>query len=498
MYDFSVWVHAAALVFQWKYMVLIIGTSFIGLITGLLPGIGALNTLPLFLPITFAMKPDLAIIVLAVLYMSSVYGGSISAILLNTPGTASSAATCLDGYPMSQKGKGGTAIGISMMSSFLGGFVGLAGLIFFSPIVAGLALKFQPAEYFMLAFLGLTLISTSTKGSTIKSLIVGCLGFLASAIGMDILTGQLRFTFGSFYLQGGIPFIPLIIGLFAFSEVLFLTEKKEGTIAEKGELTGSIFEGLKETFKYWKTLIRASFIGLGIGVIPGEGAVVANFTAYLIEVRCSKNPESFGKGNPAGVVAPEASNNACVAGTLIPTLTLGIPGGGVAAIFMGGLMMHGLNPGMELFTTHRDILYTLFFGLIVANILIFAIGVGFAKYLARLTTIPITILVPCIIILGITTTYLYRNTSMDVVVTIITGFVGYLFRKKGFNLVPFLVGFILARIAERSFFQALLIADGSYSTFILRPISGTLFLLILAAIFLPELIKKIKGRLKKV
>ena len=495
MSDFGVWVHAASLVFQWKYMLLIIGTSFVGLITGLLPGIGALNTLPLFLPITFALQPDLAIIVLAVLYMSSVYGGSISAILLNTPGTASSAATCLDGYPMSKMGKGGTAIGISMMSSFVGGFIGLAGLIFFSPIIADFAMKFQPAEYFMLAFLGLTLISTSTKGSTVKSLIVGCLGFIASSVGMDILTGQLRFTFGSFYLQGGIPFIPLIIGLFAFSEVLFLIEKKEGTIAEEGELTGSIMEGLRETFRYWKSLLRAALVGLGIGIIPGEGAVVANFTAYLTEVRFSKNPESFGKGNPAGVVAPEASNNACVAGTLIPTLTLGIPGGGVAAIFMGGLMMHGLNPGMELFTAHTDVLYTLFFGLVVANILIFLCGVIFAKPLARLTTIPISILIPCIIMLGVITTYLYRNTVMDVVVTIVTGFVGYLFRKKGFNLVPFLVGFILARIAERSFFQALLIADGSYATFFVRPISGILFLLILSAVFLPGLIKIVRERL---
>lgn len=495
MYDFSVWADAAVLVFQWKYMALIIGTSFIGLITGLLPGIGALTTMPLFLPITFVMEPSLAIIVLAVLYMSTIYGGSISAILLNTPGTASSAATCLDGYPLSKKGKGGTAIGLSMMSSFVGGFIGLAGLIFFSPVIANFALKFQPAEYFMLAVLGLVLIATSTKGSTIKSLIIGCLGFLISAVGMDILTGQLRFTLGSFYLQGGIPFVPLIIGLFAFSEVLFLVEKREGTIAEKGELTGSIIEGLIDTFRYWKSLIRAACVGLGIGIIPGEGATVANFTAYLIEVRCSKNPESFGKGNPAGVIAPEASNNACVAGTLIPTLTLGIPGGGVAAIFMGGLMMHGLNPGMELFTTYTDVLYTLFFGLIIANILIFTIGAGCAKYLARLTTIPISILVPCIMIFGITSTYLHRNTVLDVVVTITTGFVGYMFRKKGFNLVPCLVGYILARIAERSFFQALLISDGSYLTFILRPISGILFILILAAIFLPGLIKMIRSRL---
>ena len=494
MYDFSVWAQAAALVFQWKYMALIVGTSAVGLITGLLPGIGPLNTLPLFLPITFAMEPALAIIVLAVLYMSSVYGGSISAILLNTPGTASSAATCFDGYPMPKQGKGGVAIGISMMSSFIGGFIGLAGLIFFSPIIADFAMKFQPAEYFMLAALGLALIAASAKGSTIKALIVGCLGVLLSSVGMDILTGQLRFTFGSIYLQGGIPFIPLMIGLFAFSEVLFLVQKKESTIAEKGELTGSILEGFKETFKHWKTLIRSAFIGLGIGTIPGEGAAVANFTAYLIEVRLSKEPDTFGSGNPAGIVAPEASNNACVAGTLIPTLTLGIPGGGVAAIFMGGLMMHGLNPGMELFTAHTDILYTLFFGLVVANILIFVCGASLAKYLARITTIPISILVPSIIILGITSTYLYRNMVLDVVVTIITGIIGYLLRKKGFSLVPLLVGFILSRIAERSFFQALLIADGSYLTFLRRPISCTLFILILASFIVPAITKFFRNK----
>lgn len=494
MFELGLWAHGASLFFQWGNLLLIVGTALVGLVTGLLPGIGPMNTLPLFIPLTFAMKPDIAILVLAVLYVSSVYGGSISAILLNTPGTASSAATCFDGYPMAQQGKAGVAIGLSMMSSFLGGSVGLFFLIFFSPYIASVALKFQPAEYFMLSALGLVLIATSAKGSTLKSLIIGCLGFVASSVGMDVMTGQTRFAFGSVYLQGGLPFVPLIVGLFAFSEVLFMVGKGKGTIAERGELSGGLLEGLKAVGGHLTTVIRASLVGLGVGVIPGEGAAVANFTAYLIEVRSSKKPETFGTGNPAGVVAPEASNNACVAGTLIPTLALGIPGGGVAAVFLGGLMVHGLNPGMELFTRNREVLVTLFFGLAVGNVLIFLCGVGLARYFAKITTVPVNLLVPGIIILGVVSTYLYRSNYIDVLVAILAGLVGYLLRRQGYSLVPLLVGFILAPIAERSFFQALIIADGSYGTFVLRPISGALFALILVAIFLPPVLKRLRGR----
>ncbi|MFH1491053.1 MAG: tripartite tricarboxylate transporter permease, partial [Pseudomonadota bacterium] len=409
MYSLELWLSAAGIVFQWQTMAMVLGASLIGLIIGFLPGIGPLTALPLFLPITYGMKPGPALILLAVLYMSCTYGGSISAILLNTPGTAASAATCLDGYPMAKQGKGGVAIGISMMSSFIGGFVGLAGLIFLSPVIADFALKFQPAEYFMLAVLGLVLIASSSKGSMLKGFISGGCGFLVSSIGMDLITGYGRFTFGSTYLKGGIPLVPMIIGLFAFAEVLALVESGDKTISEKGELSGSIFDGLKVPFRYMKTVLRSSLIGLGIGTIPGEGAAVANFTAYLAEARASRHPERFGTGVPEGVIAPEASNNACVGGALIPTLTLGIPGGGVAAVFMGGIMIHGLNPGFELFTRHQDILTTLFFGLIIANFLLLFAGTILSKYAAKVTIIPINILAPTIVALGVISTYVIRS-----------------------------------------------------------------------------------------
>ncbi|MCJ7596838.1 MAG: tripartite tricarboxylate transporter permease, partial [Desulfobacterales bacterium] len=421
MYSIETWLAAAGIVMEWQNLLMIAGISLLGLIIGFLPGIGPLNALPLFLPLTYGMSPGPALILLAVLYMSTVYGGSVSAILLNTPGTASSAATCLDGYPMAKQGKGGVAIGISMMSSFIGGFVGLAGLIFLSPIISDFAMKFQPAEYFMLAVLGLVLISASSRGSTLKALIAGGFGVIVSSVGMGIITGYSRFTFGSTYLKGGIDLVPLLIGLFAFSEVLALIERGDKAISEKGELTGSIMDGLKVPFKHLKTLARSSLIGLGIGVIPGEGSAVANFTAYLAEARASKRPQDFGTGVPEGVIAPEASNNACVAGALIPTLTLGIPGGGVAAIFMGGIMIHGLNPGFELFTRHQDILCILFFGLILANFLILIIGSVLCKYAAKVTIIPIRILAPAIVTLGIISTYVLRSHPMDVVLAIVAG-----------------------------------------------------------------------------
>jgi putative tricarboxylic transport membrane protein len=494
VYAFESWLHAAAVVFQWQTLLIIFGVSLIGMIIGFLPGIGPLTAMPLFIPITYGMSTSVALIVLAVLYMSTVYGGSISAILLNTPGTAASAATCLDGYPLAKKGQGGFAIGISMMSSFIGGFIGLAGLIFLSPFIAEFALKFQPAEYFMLALLGLVLISASAKGSLLKSFLSGAFGVIVSCVGMDLMTGYSRFTFGTTYLRGGIPFISLIIGLFAFSEVLSLIRTSEKTISEKGELSGKIIDGLKQPFRHIGALLRASLIGLGIGVIPGEGAAVANFTAYLAEMRASKHPEEFGTGLPEGVIAPEAANNACVAGALIPTLTLGIPGGGVAAIFMGGIMIHGLNPGFELYTSHLDVLYTLFFGLVLANFVMLACGTLLSRFAAKVTLVPINILAPTIVALGISSTYLIRGSVEDVLVAIAAGILGFLMREYGFSPIPFLVAFILSPIAEKSFYQALMLADGSYLTFVLRPISGILLLACLAVIALPPLIGKIKSK----
>ena len=492
MYSLEAWISAVGIVLQWQNMAMVFGVSLIGLTIGFLPGIGPLTALPLFLPITYGMQPGPALILLAVLYMSTTYGGSLSAILLNTPGTAASAATCLDGYPMAKQGRGGVAIGISMMSSFVGGFVGLIGLIFLSPIIANFALKFQPAEYFMLAALGLVLIASSSKGSVLKGFIAGGFGFVVSSIGMDMMTGYSRFTFGSTYLKGGIPLVPMIIGLFAFSEVLALIESGDRTISEKGELSGRIIDGLKTPFKYLKTVARSSLIGLGIGTIPGEGAAVANFTAYLAEARASKRPEDFGTGIPEGVIAPEASNNACVAGALIPTLTLGIPGGGVAAVFMGGIMIHGLNPGFELFTRYQDVLTTLFVGLLIANFLLLICGTLLSRYAAKVTVIPIHILAPAIVALGVISTYIMRSQVLDVVAAIAAGVVGYFMKKHGYSTISFLVAFILSPIAEKSFYQALLLADGSYLTFALRPISGILLLAIVMVLTLPPILKRIR------
>jgi putative tricarboxylic transport membrane protein len=309
---------------------------------------------------------------------------------------------------------------------------------------------------------------------------------------MELMTGHTRFAFGTTYLRGGLPMVSVIIGIFAFSEVLFLVTQSQKTIAEKGAITGKIIDGLIEPFRHLVTLIRSSLIGLGIGVIPGEGAAVANFTAYLTEVRASKRPEDFGTGTPRGVIAPEASNNACVAGALIPTLTLGIPGGGVAAVFMGGIMIHGLNPGFELYTRHLDILYTLFFGLIVANFMLFICGSILSKYAPKVTVIPINILAPAIIVLGIASTYLMRSSITDVLVTIISGVFGYFMRMYGYSNVSLLVAYILAPIAERSFFQALMLADYSYWTFVLRPMSGIFLLTAFLVIALPPLLKRLR------
>jgi len=464
--------------------------TFLGIIMGALPGIGATMTMALLLPFTYWMKADAALILLGAVYCGCVYGGSISAILLNTPGTPASAATTFDGYPMSKKGKGMTAIGISAMASFVGGVVGLFFLMTLSPVLAEISLKFGPSEFFMLTLFTFLVISFAVvKGSVFKGLIAIGIGLVLSTIGYDPVSGGLRFTFGITYLEDGIKLIPSIIGLFAVSEAFALSEKG-GTIAESPDVHGNVLNGCKAVFRYPMTLIKSVLIGSGIGALPGIGVSAANLIAYVVSKSGSRHADEFGEGAEEGVIAPEASNNAVTATSLIPLLTLGIPGSAASAVLMGALMIQGLTPGASLFSTDGLITYTFFFGLLFANLFILIITLLMAKFFVKITVVRVEILVPIIVSLCCIGTYALNYSLGDVFMTIAFGFLGYILRKAKYPLICLLLPLILGKTMETTFHQAMMISRGSPAVFFSGTINIVLWVLIFVSILLPFIIRK--------
>lgn len=472
----DMWLEGVGRAFTLLNLGVICGGTLVGIIFGALPGLGPTVAVTLMIPVTFGLRPDSALILLAAVYAGCIYGGSISAILLNAPGEPGSAATTFDGYPMSQKGQAGVALGLSVNSSLLGGIFSAIALITLSPIIAVFSLRFGPAELCMLAIFGLAIIAVVSKANLRRGLMAGGLGLMFSFVGQDLITAQFRFDFGIIYLQDGLAFIVALIGMFAGSEAILLSERK-GSISRLGKVMGGVIDGIKLTFKYPVTLLRSSIIGTIIGAIPGAGLSAANFLAYMETIRSSKHPETFGQGDPEGVVAAESSNNAVTGGSLIPTLTVGIPGNSTTAAFLGGVMIHGLRPGMELFTTHGPITYALFTGFILANVCFFIMGVAGTNIFAKITLIRNDLLVPLIFVLCMTGAFALNNRFSDIVICLLFAILGYFCKKFGFPVIGVVLGMILGPIAENGFQQALMLSGGSYSIFFTRPISLILFLL---------------------
>lgn len=460
------------------------GTT-LGIIMGAIPGIGSSMTMALLLPFTFWMTPEGALILLGSVYCGATFGGSISAILLNTPGTPASTATSFDGYPMAQQGRGMEAIGIAAMASFVGGIVGLLLLFFLSPPLAEISLQFGPAEFFLLTLFTFIIISvTVLKDSVVKGLIALGIGLLFSGIGYDPISGALRFTFGLPYLEDGIQLVPAIIGLFAISEVFAFVENG-GTISNSIEAKGGFYEGFKQTFRYPGTLVRSTVIGSVIGALPGIGVSAANIIAYVAAKARSREPETFGKGNPEGVIAPESSNNAVTCTSLIPTLTMGIPGSSSAALLMGALMIHGLIPGSALFSTCGKVTYTFFFGLGLSNLFMLLVTMFTVRYLVKITIVDVGFLVPIIVSLCFIGSYAMRNNIGDAVITMGFGLLAYVMRKLGYPLICLLLPIILGSMMERGYHQSLMISGGSFSIFWASPISRVILALTILSLLYP-------------
>ncbi|WP_108448908.1 tripartite tricarboxylate transporter permease [Halomonas sp. BN3-1] len=458
-------------VFQPMNLLILTSAVFIGFIGGALPGISGVILVVILLPVTYGMEPTQAFMLLTAIYGSTVFSGLITAILYRAPGTPEAVMTAFDGYPMTQQGEAGKALGIGVLSSAVGGLVGTIALIIFTPMLASVALKFSSPEYFALAILGLTVVA-SLGGRLILGLIGATLGLLIATIGIDPLTGTSRYTFDNLNLAEGVGLIPVIVGLFAVSEVMkrSLSRDAEQPLTK---VKIKIFDApiLK---KIGVTLSRSSILGVIIGILPGIGASTAAMVSYSETVRWSKHPEKFGKGAPEGIAAPEAANNAAAMGALVPLFALGIPGSGTTAIILGAFIMHGLQPGPMFMLTSSDLIYAVFAGLFVVNFMILAFSKPFIKLFTRLLNVPYSALGPIILMCCIVGTYSVRNSMFDVWLMLGFGVLGFLLEKIKFPLVSIILGLVLGPIAESELRRSLAMSQGDLGIFFSRPISASL------------------------
>ncbi len=474
-----------------------------GIMVGALPGLTATMAIALLVPFTFAMAPIHGLVLLGAIYCGAIYGGCFSAILINTPGTPSAIATTFDGYPLAKKGEAYKAIVTATVSSVVGGLIGVLFLIFLSPPLSRASLKFGPPEFFWLTTFGLTIIATLASKSILKGLIGGAFGLLISTIGIAMIGGSVRFTFGTVSLQEGIGLIPALIGFFCIPEVLGMIEKKERHyhVITYRKQKNVVLNVMRKLLKKPVLVIRSAVIGTIVGIIPGAGGNIAGLVSYNEAVRASKYPQKFGRGIVDGVIASETSNNAEVSGSLIPLLTLGIPGAPPAAVLLGALLLQGMRPGADLFTVHAGVIYTFIFSLILANLLILPMGIYSGKLVSKLiTNIPVTFLAPFVVFLSIIGSYSIHNNIFDVYVMVFFGIIGYVGKKVGFGPGPIVLGLILGKICEQGLVQSILMgrAAGSIvSIFFTRPISIILIFLTVVSACWPILRKFLGGAKKK-
>lgn len=463
-----------------------------GIFIGSLPGLSATMGIALLIPVTFGMDPVAGLVLLAAIYTAAIYGGSITAILIHTPGTPSSAATALDGYQMTANGDGLKALGTATICSMIGGFFSAVMLFLLAPPLAMVSVKFNAPEYFLMAIFGLTIISSLSTGSMIKGLSGGLFGLLVGTIGVDIMTGYARFTYGIPSLESGISLVPAMIGLFSISQVLIQIEKKNQKDKKHVvELKGSLLPNRGEWKLIWKTVVRSSFIGLLIGILPGAGGDVASWVSYNEAKRFSKNPKKFGTGYIEGIAASETANNAVAGGALIPLLTLGIPGSAATAVLLGGLLIQGLQPGHELFTRNADIVYAVIIGFILANIIMGLVGLAIARYVVKVATIPSGILAPVIVVLSVVGSYAINNDIFDVYVMAVFGLIGYFMRKTQFSTAAVVLAMILGSLAETGLGQSMVMAKGNLLMyFFSRPFCIVFMVLIVLSFLSPLMLNK--------
>lgn len=480
-----------------NFMMIVIGCT-LGLLVGAMPGLGSVNGVAILLPITFLVPPTAAIIFLAAIYYGAMYGGAISSITLGIPGASTAVATVFDGRPLAQAGKADKALVAAAIASFIGGTISVVLFTLFAPPLAAFALKFGPPEEFALMILAFATF-IGLGGDDIPKTVFSILtGLVLAAVGLDIISGQPRLIFGNIsgFLHG-INFLVLAIGIYGIGEMLWTLETTKGKVtAHKVNMSlSSLIANIKEVRSYLKTTVLGSLLGYFVGTLPAAGATPASLMSYGLAKTFSDDPDSFGKGNISGVAAPEAANNAASTGSMLPMITLGIPGSPTTAILLGGMIIWGLRPGPLLFTEHPDFVWGLIGSLYIANLVTLLVNIAFIPIFVRVLTLPFTILAPIIYILCIVGGYAPTQTMHDVWLMFLFGMVGYLLRKLNYPVAPAVLAIVLGPLAERSLRQSLLASQGDVFTFIERPISAVCIACALALIGYP-LVKKFRKNKK--
>ena len=457
---------------------------FLGTIIGALPGIGPSAGVAVLLPVTFGMSPVTAIIMLAGIYYGAMYGGTITSVLINTPGESASVMTTLDGFQMALKGRAGAALGMAAIGSFIAGTVSVVLLMAAAPPLADLAVKFGPPEYFALMVLGLTTLASLTSGSMLKGMLMAVVGLLLGTVGIDLMIGAPRYTFDNVNLLDGIDFLPVAVGLFAIGELLFNLYRPIRMEPIKARLSG-----LWPTRQDWRNsggaIVRGTGIGFFVGMLPGAGATIASFLAYAVEKRVSRHPELFGTGVVEGVAAPESANNAASTGALVPLMALGIPGSGTTAVMLGALTMYGMQPGPLMLSTHPEVFWGLVASMYIGNVMLLILNLPLAPLFASILRVPYSILIPIIMGIALFGVYSVENSVFNVGVTIVFGGIGFVMRLYGYPPAPLVLALVLGPMLEKALRQSLQMSLGSPEIFVTRPTSAVILILAVLAVIYP-------------
>lgn len=464
----------------------VLAGSALGTVLGMLPGLGPTTGIALLMPLTFTMAPDTALVTMCAIYYGAMFGGSRSSILLNVPGDGAAVASCFDGYPMCLNGEGEAALAISAIASFIGGLIATIAFVVIAVPVARFALKFGPPEYFMLMCFALAATAAISKEAMLKGLLSMALGLMIATVGIDPQSGAIRFTFGIPALQTGIDFVIVIIGVYGLGEVFHNMEHIRSDLGVKVQSKfGRIWVSMEQFKRCWWPMIRQTPVGFFVGVLPGAGATIAALMAYNNEKQLSKNPENFGKGEIVGLAAPEASNNACSVGALIPMMTLGVPGSGTTAVMLGALMILGLQPGPLLFQQHADIAWTVIASMFIGNIICAFINIPLASLLVRVLAVPTKILYPVIVAMALIGVYTINFSTLDFVLLVIFGLIGYFMKKYKVPTSPLILAVVVGVSMEQSFRQSMMLSGGDISILFRSAICWVLFFLTIFSIVWP-------------
>lgn len=462
--------------------------SFIGTLVGVLPGIGPVGSMALLLGLTYNMSPVTALITFAGIYYGSMYGGSTTSILVNIPGESSSVVTAMDGYQMARKGRGGAALFLAALGSFVAGTVGLVLLTFMAPQLATLALKFGPPEFFAIALFGLFVLCQLSDTGLLKSMLMVAIGLMLGTIGLDLFTGSQRMTFGIEALEQGVDFVPICMGLFGIAEVLEAGERK---IKENQEVIKvkfrELFPNKTELTRSVGPVARGSVLGFLVGLVPGPAAVISTFLSYALERKISQFPEEFGKGAPEGVAGPESANNSAAVGAFVPVLSLGIPFAPPTALLLSALMIHGITPGPMLIQEHPEVFWGVIASMYIGNVMLLALNLPMVSLFVQVLRVPMRLLMPAVLLLCIVGVFAINNSFTDLYIMALAGVAGYILRKLDFSPAPLILALVIGPMLEDSFRQSLMMSSGSFSIFLASPLFKGLSILAIAIVILPTL-----------